>query len=100
MSKYIKRIPDTYEAFQYDGDFKHSNGVYYVPLWAIEALDEGVLRYDNDKPWELNIRYPSRDDWERVHVGDYILNDNGFLCVISKEFFESNFILLGKGAEE
>lgn len=35
------------EAFQYDGDMQNSEGEYYVPEWAVEALQEGKLCYAN-----------------------------------------------------
>lgn len=35
------------EAFQYDGDMQNSEGEYYVPEWAVKALQEGKLCYAN-----------------------------------------------------
>lgn len=35
------------EAFQYDGDMQNSDGEYYVPEWAVEALKTGKLYYAN-----------------------------------------------------
>ena len=37
MAKYRRKSKEI-EAFQYDGDFMNSNGEYYVPEWAVEAL--------------------------------------------------------------
>lgn len=44
MAKY-RRKPKEIEAFQYDGDFMNSSGEYYVPEWAVEALENGILYY-------------------------------------------------------
>ena len=40
--KYRKK-PVVIEAFQYDGDLKGSDGKYYVPAWAVEAFESGVM---------------------------------------------------------
>ena len=51
--KYRKK-PVVIEAFQYDGDLKGSDGKYYVPVWAVEAFESGVMHYgsaaDNTPP--------------------------------------------------
>ena len=51
--KYRKK-PVVIEAFQYDGDLKGSDGKYYVPAWAVEAFESGVMHYgsvaDNTPP--------------------------------------------------
>lgn len=42
-----KYTGEVLEAFQYDGDMQNSDGEYYVPEWAVEALQEGKLFYAN-----------------------------------------------------
>ena len=37
--------PCIVSAFQFDGDFMYSNGEYYVPKWAQEALAQKVLQF-------------------------------------------------------
>lgn len=68
--KYIKK-PVVIEAFQYDGDMKKSNGDYYVPSWAAEALENGVLYYGTSLPRELFIE--TLEGHLHVSVGDYII---------------------------
>ena len=42
-----KYTGEVLEAFQYDGDMQNSDGEYYVPEWAVEALKTGKLCYVN-----------------------------------------------------
>lgn len=41
-----KKKPVVVEAFQYDGDLKGADGKYYVPDWAAEAYEKGIMYYD------------------------------------------------------
>lgn len=38
-----RKKPVTVEAFQYDGDFKNSDGKWYIPNWAIDAFKSGTM---------------------------------------------------------
>lgn len=73
--KYRKK-PVVIEAFQYDGDLKDKDGNWYVPKWASEAFEKGVLFYQNPiskdaPPCELYIKTPEGN--HHVTVGDYII---------------------------
>ena len=47
MAKYRKK-PVVIEAFQYDGDLKDCDGNWYVPNWAVEAYEKGVMHYASE----------------------------------------------------
>lgn len=70
--KYKKR-PVVVEAFQYDGDLKRADGKYYVPDWAVEAYEKGIMYYASklDAPPELFIK--TLEGTHHVSVCDYII---------------------------
>lgn len=94
MAKYIKK-PVEVDAFQYDGDLKGSDGNYYVPEWAVEAFEGGVIYYDSwdgeSEPCELFIC--TSENYRRyVNVGNYIIrNENGELYSCSADIFEREY---------
>ena len=57
-------------SFRFDGDFKDSTGHYYVPQWAVNAYEDGILYFVGP---ELYVKTDTGD----VHVpaGDYIIQD-------------------------
>ena len=65
MAKYRKK-PVVIEAFQYDGDLKDCDGNWYVPNWAVEAYEKGVMHYAS--VWDYVIKgvngelYPCKPD--------------------------------------
>lgn len=63
-----KKKPVAVEAFQYDGDLKGADGKYYVPDWAAEAYEKGIMYYDLT---ELFIN--TLEGTHHVSVGDYII---------------------------
>ena len=46
-AKYRKK-PVVIEAFQYDGDLKDCDGNWYVPNWAVEAYEKGIMHYASE----------------------------------------------------
>ena len=84
--KYRKK-PVVIEAFQYDGDLKDRQGNYYVPDWAVQALNENTLYFENS---ELHIKI-----LEGVHhasVGDYIIQGiKGELYPCKPDIFEATY---------
>ncbi|MCH5297800.1 MAG: hypothetical protein J1E85_09030 [Ruminococcus sp.] len=72
MSRYRKK-PVVIEAFQYDGDFKTQDGKFYVPNWAVTALENGTMFFEdnNNLPCELYIR--TLEGVHHVSIGDYII---------------------------
>jgi hypothetical protein len=72
--KFIKK-PVIIEAFQYDGDLKNSSGEWYVPDWAVDAFNNGVMYYDSwnskEDPCELFI--DTLEGRSHVSVGDYVI---------------------------
>ena len=47
MAEYEMK-PVVIEAFQYDGDLKAGNGKWYVPDWAVEAYEKGIMHYGSE----------------------------------------------------
>ena len=91
MAKYRYRGP-VIDAFKYDGDLMGSDGNYYVPDWAAELFEDGVLYYSsfvNGPPCDLFLSgaYPIH-----VLVGDYIIKGvDGNIGVYNMDFFEANY---------
>lgn len=92
MSKYRKK-PVVIEAFQYDGDLKGSNGDYYVPQFAIDAFEKGVLIYDSvdgGPPCELFVN--TLEGNLHVSVGDYLIQGvKGELYPCKPDIFEATY---------
>ena len=81
--------PIEVEAFQYDGDFTNSDGEFYVPQWAVDALKEDKLYFNelNGVPCELFIDTPE----SAVHVAldNYVIKaDDGTLYTLRPNVFE------------
>lgn len=72
MSKYVKK-PVVIEAFKYDGDLKSKDGKYYVPNWAVAALENGTMFFSSsdNSPCELYIK--TLEGVHHVSIGDYII---------------------------
>lgn len=78
------------EVFKYDGDLINNKGEYYVPAWAKEAFEKGLLYYqetnDNDVVG-LYVSMPGNDI--RVSVGDYIImSSDGVIFPCKPQIFE------------
>lgn len=72
MNKYIKK-PVIIEAFQYNGDLKGSDGQYYIPNWAIDAFEEGIITYDSTDAEPCELFIDTLEGCMHVSVGDYII---------------------------
>ena len=84
--------PAVVEAFQYDGDFMNSKGEYYVPQWAVDALNKGVLYFDelNGIPAELFVETPNGTI--HIAIDDYIvLGEDGIPYPCKPILFEKIF---------
>lgn len=92
--KYRKK-PVVIEAFQYDGDLKDKSGNWYVPKWASEAFEKGVLFYQNPisedaPPCELYIK--TLEGNHHVTVGDYIIRGvSGELYPCKTDIFKKTY---------
>lgn len=89
--KYRKK-PVVIEAFRYDGDLQGSDGKFYVPLWAVKALAEGVMYYGSRgyEPCELFIN--TLEGTHHVSVGDYVIKGvNGELYPCKPDIFEKTY---------
>ena len=64
-----KTKPCIVSAFQYDGDFMYSNGEYYVPRWAQEALAQKVLRFEEGN---LYLKTTSSHESILIEPGFYV----------------------------
>jgi hypothetical protein len=85
--KYIRK-PVIIDAFQYDGDLKGSDGKYYVPDWAVKAIDEGELHYNSSGMLIVNTESLR----SVVHATDYVIKDKlKGINVMFKETFESMY---------
>ena len=71
----FQKKPVVIEAFQYDGDLKGSDGAYYVPEWAVEAYEKGIMHYGalkmDEPPCELLI--DTLEGTHHVSVGDFVI---------------------------
>ena len=89
--KYRKR-PVVIEAFQYDGDLRGSDGEWYVPEWAQEACEKGIMYFDSteESPCELFIE--TLEGTHHASVGDYIIYGvNGELYPCKPDIFEKTY---------
>lgn len=94
--KYRKK-PIVIEAFMYDGDLKECNGNYYVPDWAVKALEDGIMFFGSldseSPPCELYIN--TLEGLHHAGVGDYIIQGvNGELYPCKPDIFEKTYELL------
>jgi hypothetical protein len=93
MAKYRKK-PVVIEAFQYDGDLKDCDGNWYVPNWAVEAYEKGVMHYASEScdapPCELFIE--TLEGIHHVSVWDYVIKGvNGELYPCKPDIFEKTY---------
>lgn len=89
----FRKKPVEIEAFQYDGDLKGKDG-YYVPDWAADAFESGVMYYaslsDNEPPCELFIKTLEGD--HHVSVGDFVIQGvHGELYPCKPDIFEATY---------
>ena len=92
----FRKKPVVIEAFQYDGDLKGDNG-YYVPEWAVDALEQGIMYYDSEDsdtpPTELYIN--TLEGIHHVSVGDYVIQGvKGELYPCKPDIFEMTYELV------
>lgn len=97
MGKYRKK-PVVIEAFKYDGDLKGKNG-WYVPEWAVQAYEDGVLFFDsatpNSPPCELFIK--TLEGNMMANVDDFIIRGvNGELYPCKPDIFEKTYEEVGE----
>lgn len=91
-----RKLPVVIEAFKFDGDLIDSHGHYYVPDWAIQALDKGNLFYANENsklaPCELFVE--TLEGPMHVSLGDYVIQGvNGELYPCKPDIFEKTYEL-------
>lgn len=70
----------------------NSQGEYYVPQWAVEALETGIVYYDclETAPCELFIK--TLEGIHHVSVGDYIIQGvKGELYPCKPDIFEETY---------
>lgn len=85
-----KKKPVVIEAFKYDGDFVYQNGEAYVPYWALEALENGIMFYGGEPPCELYIN--TLEGKHHVTVGDYVIKGvKGELYPCKPDIFEMTY---------
>lgn len=91
--KYQKK-PVVIEAFQYDGDLKGTDGKYYVPGWAVEAYEGGIMHYGASKLDEplCELFIDTLEGTHHVSVGDYVIQGiQGELYPCKPDIFEKTY---------
>lgn len=74
---------DSYiEAFQFDGDLMNTKGKWYVPDWAVNAYQNGILRFEGENMFLDDVQ---------VFAGDYVAYKYGKVFVIPAFIFEKLF---------
>lgn len=87
--KYRKK-PIVIDAFQYDGDLMYATGDYYVPDWAVQAFNDGILFYDENQPWNLYVK--TLEGSMLVSVGDFVIKGvNNELYPCKPDIFEKTY---------
>ena len=85
--KYRKK-PVVIEAFKFDGDFISSTGDLYVPEWASEALDIGVLVFEGENDLFVN----TLEGKMLVTPGDYVIQGiQGEIYPCKPDIFEATY---------
>ena len=75
------RTKDSYiEAFQFDGDLMNAKGKWYVPDWAVNAYQNGILRFEAENMYIED---------SLVHVNDYVIYTQGNLYILPQDVFEA-----------
>lgn len=90
-----RKKPMTIKGFQYDGDLKGSDGVYYVPDWAVEAFESGVMYFRSalGSPSELFVE--TSEEICHVNVGDYVIRGiKGELSVCESDKFDKTYEII------
>ena len=86
MAKYRKK-PVVIDAFQFDGDLMNKHGKYYVPSWAVNAYQDGIMFFEVP---ELYIK--TLEGVHHASVGDYIIRGvNGELYPCKPDIFEKTY---------
>lgn len=94
--KYRKK-PVEIEAFQYDGDLMNSKGEYYVPKWAVEAYEKGIMFYgcgmgDTEEEYIEELFIETLEGTHHVSVGDYVIQGiKGELYPCKPDIFEATY---------
>lgn len=86
--------PVTIECFKYDGDLINSEGKFYVPDWAKEAFEKGILYYgsknEGEPPCELFVK--TNHGAVHVAVDDYVIRQiDGELYPCKPDVFEKTY---------
>lgn len=86
-----RKKPVEIEAFQFDGDFMNQNGEYYVPNWAVYALNtEGWMEFS-----EGELYIDTLEGKMHVSVGDYVIKGvTGEIYPCKPEIFEETYEVL------
>lgn len=87
-----RKKPVEIEAFQYDGDLKGSDGKYYVPDWAVEAFERGVMFYGEFENMPCELLIQTLEGTHHVSVGDYVIKGvNGELYPCKPDIFAKTY---------
>lgn len=92
-----RKKPIVIEVFQYDGDLKDFDGKYYVPDWAVKALENGIMFYAplGGLPSELFIN--TLEGAHHVSVGDYVIKGvHGEIYPCKPDIFEKTYDIVSE----
>lgn len=88
----FQKKPITIEAFQYDGDLINSDGEFYVPNWAKEACEKGVLKYHELAGGPPELHVVTKEGLMLVSVNDWIIKGvEGELYPCKPRIFEATY---------
>lgn len=87
-----RKKPVEIEAFKYDGDLKNVFGEYYVPKWAIEAYEKGIMHYASKFDDLPELFIDTLEGTHHVSVGDYVIRGvKGELYPCKPDIFEATY---------
>jgi len=90
MAKYRKK-PVVIEAFQYDGDLMDTDGNYYIPGWAKEAIENGIMFYE-DTGESMQLFIGTLEGKMLVSVNDFVIQGvSGELYPCKPDIFEKTY---------
>lgn len=84
-----RKKPVEIEAFQYDGDLIGTDGKYYVPEWAIQAIAQKnpIMYYDQSELYICTL-----EGTHHVSVGDFVIRGvGGELYPCKPDIFEQTY---------
>lgn len=84
----FRKKPVVIEAFKFEGDFIDSSSMPYVPYWAYQALDDGILSFEGRGDLFVN----TLEGKMSVTPGDYVIRGvQGEIYPCKPDIFEATY---------